>query len=104
MSPTIVARSGQAGRWSTGGAGGSLIIMGVVDTVLNTVEFGLDLPQAVDAERVDDQGSATLRVEDARMDPAVLADLESRGWTLVRQGEYGARPRVNAAGVTPTAR
>src|SRR3954454_3299060 len=72
MTPVIVARNGRP-VLVTGGAGGSLIIMGVAETVLDRLEFGLDIPHAVDAERVDDQGSATLRVEDARMDPAVLA-------------------------------
>src|SRR4051812_16024379 len=99
MSPTIVVRGGRP-VLVTGGAGGSLIIMGVVQAVLNTVEYGLDVPQAIDQERIDDQGTSQLRVEDARMDPSVLADLQSRGWTLVRQGEYGPRPRVQAAGET----
>jgi gamma-glutamyltranspeptidase/glutathione hydrolase len=97
MTPAIVVRNGKP-VLVAGGAGGSLIIMGVVDTILNHLEFGLDVPHAVDAERIDDQGSSTLRVEDARMDPAVLSDLESRGWTLQRQGEYGPRPRITAAG------
>ena len=99
MSPTIVVRGGRP-VLVTGGAGGSLIIMGVVQAVLNTIEYGLDVPQAIDQERIDDQGTSQLRVEDARMDPSVLADLQSRGWTLVRQGEYGPRPRVQAAGET----
>src|SRR5947208_17191240 len=99
MSPTIVVRGGRP-VLVTGGAGGSLIIMGVAETVLNTVEYGLTVPQAVDEARIDDQGTSTLRVEDARIDPSVLADLQSRGWTPVRQGEYGPRPRVQAAGET----
>jgi gamma-glutamyltranspeptidase/glutathione hydrolase len=103
MSPTIVVKGGKP-VLVTGGAGGSLIIMGVVQSVLNTLEYGLDVPHAVDAERVDDQGSSQLRVEDGRIDPAVLSDLESRGWTLVRQGQYGPRPRVQAAGMTPDGR
>ena len=98
MSPTIVVREGKP-FLVTGGAGGSLIIMGVVSAVLDTLEFGLDVPHAIDQQRVDDQGGSQLRVEDARMDPAALSDLQSRGWTLVRQGEYGPRPRVQAAGM-----
>jgi gamma-glutamyltranspeptidase/glutathione hydrolase len=98
MSPTIVVRDGKP-VLITGGAGGSLIIMGVVNAVLDTLEFGLDIPHAIDQERIDDQGGTQLRVEDARIDPAVLDDLRSRGWTLVRQGEYGPRPRVQAAGM-----
>ena len=98
MSPTIVVRKGKP-ILVTGGAGGSLIIMGVVQAVLNTVEYGLDLPQAVDWPRIDDQGTSTLRIEDRRFDPRVLSDLQARGWTLLKQGEYGPRPRVQAAGM-----
>jgi len=98
MSPTIVVRKGKP-ILVTGGAGGSLIIMGVVQAVLNTVEYGLDLPQAIDWPRIDDQGSSSLRIENSRLDPRVLSDLQARGWTLVKQGEYGPRPRVQAAGM-----
>jgi gamma-glutamyltranspeptidase / glutathione hydrolase len=73
--------------------------MGVLATILDTIDFGQDLPHAVDAERLDDQGSARLEIEDARVDPAVLATLEGMGYTLVRQGEYAIRPRVQLAGV-----
>jgi gamma-glutamyltranspeptidase/glutathione hydrolase len=98
MDPLIVVRNGRP-VLVTGGAGGALIIMGVFETVLDTLEYGADVPHAVDAERVDDQGGVRLMVEDARLDPSVLASLQSRGWTLVREGEYGPRPRVQAAGM-----
>jgi gamma-glutamyltranspeptidase/glutathione hydrolase len=75
--------------------------MGALETILDTVDFGQDLPHAVDAERLDDQGSARLEIEDARVDPAVLSALESKGYTLVRQGEYAIRPRVQLAGIDP---
>src|SRR5207247_7568395 len=68
MSPTIVAQAGVP-VLATGGAGGSRIIMGALETILDTVDFGQDLPHAVDAERLDDQGSATLETDDARLDP-----------------------------------
>src|SRR3954452_896235 len=98
MDPLIVVRNGRP-VLVTGGAGWALIIMGVFETVLDTLEYGADVPHAVDAERVDDQGGTRLLVEDARLDPSVLASLQSRGWTLVREGEYGPRPRVQAAGM-----
>jgi gamma-glutamyltranspeptidase / glutathione hydrolase len=100
MSPTIVAQGGVP-ILATGGAGGSRIIMGALETILDVVDFGQDLPHAVDAERFDDQGSATLEIEDARVDPAVLAALENRGYTLSRKGEYNIRPRVQLAGIDP---
>jgi gamma-glutamyltranspeptidase/glutathione hydrolase len=100
MSPTIVAQGG-APVLATGGAGGSRIIMGALETILDTIDFGQDLPHAVDAERLDNQGSATLEIEDARVDPAVLSALEARGYTLSRKGEYNIRPRVQLAGIDP---
>jgi gamma-glutamyltranspeptidase/glutathione hydrolase len=100
MSPTIVAQGG-APVLVTGGAGGSRIIMGALETILDTVDFGQDLPHAVDAERLDDQGSAKLEIEDTRVDPAVLTSLEQVGYTLSRMGEYAIRPRVQLAGTDP---
>ncbi|HEU0318724.1 MAG TPA: gamma-glutamyltransferase, partial [Solirubrobacteraceae bacterium] len=100
MSPEIVVRDGKP-VLVTGGAGGARIIMGVLFSILGTVDYGLDLPQAVDAERLDNLGSSRLNIEDARVDPAVLAALEARGHTLVREGEYGPRPRVQLAGIDP---
>jgi gamma-glutamyltranspeptidase/glutathione hydrolase len=101
MSPTIVAQGGTP-VLVTGGAGGSRIIMGTLETILDTIDFGQDLPHAVDAERFDDQGSAKLEIEDARVDPAVLATLEQMGYTLDRKGEYAIRPRVQLAGRDPS--
>jgi gamma-glutamyltranspeptidase/glutathione hydrolase len=96
MSPTIVVRSRQP-ILVLGAAGGARIIMGPLLAILNTVDFGLDLAHALDAERFD--AAARLAIEDARVAPAVLAELERRGHTLVREGEYGSRPRMQGAGV-----
>jgi gamma-glutamyltranspeptidase / glutathione hydrolase len=74
--------------------------MGVTLSVINRLDFGLDIAHAVDAERIDAQQepAGPMLVEDARIDPAVLAELERRGHTLTREGEYAERPRVQAAG------
>jgi gamma-glutamyltranspeptidase / glutathione hydrolase len=98
MSPTIVEQSGQP-VLVTGGAGGARIIMGVLHSILRTAEFGESLAQAVDAERWDNLGTNRLNIEEARIHPGVLAELEGRGHTLVREGEYGVRPRIQLAGV-----
>ncbi|MCW3012624.1 MAG: Gamma-glutamyltranspeptidase [Solirubrobacterales bacterium] len=100
MSPTILVEDGRP-ILLTGGAGGSRIIMGALETIINRVDFGLTLAQAVDAERFDSQGTSTLEIEDARVDPAALASLQARGWTLSRLGEYGVRPRIQLAGIEP---
>lgn len=98
MAPTIVVKDKQP-YLVTGGAGGATIIMGVLETILGRVDYGLTLPQAVDAERFDTLGTATLSIEHVRILPAVLEDLRGRGWTIQGLGEYGPRPRIQLAGV-----
>ena len=98
MSPTIVVHRKKP-ILVTGAAGGARIIMGVVHTVLNTIDFRMDIAHAVDAERMDAlRGLPQLEIEDVRVSPADLAELERRGHQLLRQGEYAIRPRVQAAG------
>jgi gamma-glutamyltranspeptidase/glutathione hydrolase len=101
ISPTIVVRDGRP-ELVTGAAGGARIVMGALMSILDVVDFGQTLPQAVDAERIDDAGTTTMTIEDARVAPGALADLQARGWTLDRKGEYDIRPRMQLAGVSPT--
>jgi gamma-glutamyltranspeptidase/glutathione hydrolase len=98
MSPTIVVQIGSP-VFVGGGAGGARIIMGVLHGILEVVDFGADLPHAVDAERFDNLGGSRLNIEEPRFDPAVLAELTALGHTLVPEGEYGPRPRIQLAGV-----
>jgi gamma-glutamyltranspeptidase/glutathione hydrolase len=101
MSPTIVVDADGRPALVAGGAGGGRIIMGTLLQVVNTVDYGLDLARSVDAERLDNQGGQSLNIEDARVDPAQLAALAGRGHRLVREGEYGPRPRMQLAGTDP---
>jgi gamma-glutamyltranspeptidase / glutathione hydrolase len=102
INPTIVVQSGKP-VLVAGAAGGSTIIMGPTEAVINTVDFGMTLPQAVDTERFDDQGSNTLSIEDGRIAPTVLSQLTAAGYRLTRQGEYGVVPRMQLAGLAPGA-
>ena len=99
MSPTIATENGRPID-VTGGAGGSRIIMGTFFSLLNRIEYGLDLAQAVDAERIDAQQepAGPILIEDARIGSGVIDDLLARGHTFASEGEYAARPRVQAAG------
>jgi gamma-glutamyltranspeptidase/glutathione hydrolase len=104
MNPIIVTRKGVP-ILVTGAAGGSRIIMGVVETVLAKLDFGLDIPHAVDAERIDaspETAGDPMFIENDRVDPAVLAELGRRGHQLSAQGEYSELPRVQAAGFVST--
>ncbi|WP_051222082.1 gamma-glutamyltransferase [Conexibacter woesei] len=100
INPTIMVQSGKP-VLVAGAAGGSTIIMGPTLAVLDTVDFGMTLPQAVDAERFDDQGTNRLMIEDTRIAPSVLSQLTSEGYSLTRQGEYGVAPRMQLAGLAP---
>jgi gamma-glutamyltranspeptidase / glutathione hydrolase len=100
INPTIVVQD-KAPVLVAGAAGGSTIIMGPTLAVIDTVDFGMTLPQAVDAERFDDQGTNRLTIEDARFTPATLASLKAIGYTLAPTGEYGPVPRMQLAGLAP---
>lgn len=112
MSPTIVSRHGKP-IIVTGGAGGSLIIMGVLQTIVNRIDFGMDLAHAVDAERIDAQLGVEgppfpVLLEDGRIPQRVENGLEARGHdittledTFVPEDEYGRLPRIQAAGIRP---
>ena len=97
MSPTIVVRDGRP-ILVTGAAGGARIIEGTLLPIVNVLDFGLDIAHAVDAERLDDQ-TGNMTLEDARIPPSVVADLQARGHTIKRVGEYDTTPRAQAAGV-----
>lgn len=101
-SPTIVVHRGRP-VLVVGGAGGATIIMGAVQAVSNVADFHLDVAGALDAARIDARayGSA-LAIEDARIAPEVMANLESRSHQLQRLGEYAAVPIMNAAGIVPS--
>src|SRR3954451_14046685 len=68
-SPAIVVDHGTP-ILAVGGAGGATSIMGALRDVVDTVDFGLNPAQAVDAERLDEQ-SGQMMLEDVRVDPAV---------------------------------
>jgi gamma-glutamyltranspeptidase / glutathione hydrolase len=101
MAPTIVVDADRRPALVAGGAGGARIIMGTLLQVVNTVDYGLDLARSVDAERLDNLGGTALNIEDARVDATQLAALQGRGHRLVREGEYGPRPRIQLAGTDP---
>ncbi len=96
MSPTIVTRDGRT-VLAIGGAGGARIIEGTLLGIVNFVDFGQDVADALDTERIDAAG-ASLVIEEARIPAGVRDELSRRGHKLAPAGEYDARPRLNAAG------
>ena len=82
MSPTIVLRDGKP-VLAVGSPGGSTIITTVLQVLLNRLDFGMSLPQAIAAGRVTQRNSATDLAE-----PAFLeqwgAQLDALGHDVTR--------------------
>ena len=81
MAPTILF-DGTAPRFIVGAPGGTYIAMGVLQAILNHVDFGMDAQQAVSAPRF----SATSDIIEIvnRIPRAVEADLNGRGYRTRR--------------------
>jgi gamma-glutamyltranspeptidase/glutathione hydrolase len=80
MSPTIVARAGQP-FMALGTPGGVRIFPSVLQAIINVIDHGMSLQEAVEAPRVWTQGQE-LEIE-AAIPPAVREALTARGHRLV---------------------
>ena len=90
MTPTIVVRDGRL-FMVTGSPGGRTIINTVLHTIVNVVDFGMNVQEAVDAPRFHHQWLPDLiRHERRGLSPDTLALLEARGHVLAEIGSQGA--------------
>ena len=90
MSPTIVTRDGRL-VLVTGSPGGRTIINTVLQTILNVVDFGMNVQEAVDAPRIHHQWLPdAVRYERWGLSPDTLALLRGRGHTMVETRAQGA--------------
>ncbi len=82
MTPTILAREGKL-LMVTGSPGGRTIINTVLQTVLNVVDFGMNVQEAVDAPRIHHQWLPDqISYERSGVSPDTLAILKSLGHKL----------------------
>lgn len=78
MSPTIVLRSGRP--WlAIGSPGGASIITTVLQILVNKIDFGMTLPQAIDAPRASQRNSAVTQAEPAFIAAPTTPGLEQLG-------------------------
>lgn len=105
MSPTIVVKDRKP-VLATGAAGGTFIPMGVVHSIINVVDFDMDIARAVDAPRSQEFSLAggfegcRLCLEDGRVSADVVRTLEDWGHSIALRGEYTpSLPHVESAGV-----
>ncbi len=88
MSPTIVLRQGKP-YLALGSPGGSTIITTVLQTLMNRIDLGMTLPQAVAAPRGSLRNTAAVTAEQSFID-AYQAGLAGYGYTLTPSGAPGS--------------
>jgi gamma-glutamyltranspeptidase/glutathione hydrolase len=100
MTPTVVLRPDGELYFVAGTPGGATIITTVFQTIVNVVDYGMNVVQAVNAPRVHHQHLPDqLRYEQGGLPPEVVSDLEARGHTLLERG--GISGDVEAIMVMP---
>jgi gamma-glutamyltranspeptidase/glutathione hydrolase len=88
MAPTIVVRDGEP-MLAVGSPGGSTIITTVLQVLLNRLDLGMDLPEAIAAPRASQRNTATTTAEPAFID-AFGPGLAARGQAFSPTAEIGA--------------
>jgi gamma-glutamyltranspeptidase/glutathione hydrolase len=81
--PAIVATRDGRAAFAAAGSGGYPILAGVINTMVNTVDHGLEIQAAIDQPRVHSQGHRTYI--DARVPDEVRERLADIGHELVVQ-------------------
>ena len=97
MSPTIVLRDGRP-LVALGSPGGSTIITTVLQLLVNQVDFGMSLPEAIAAPRLSQRNTTTTLAEPAFLDTPEAAALAARGHQLVTTPEIGAATGISFLG------
>jgi gamma-glutamyltranspeptidase/glutathione hydrolase len=98
MTPTIVTKDG-APILCVGAAGGPTIVSSTVQTIVNVIDFGLDVSAAISAPRIHAQWMPNAVVIEPDVPRDVVQDLEKRGHKVV---PIPSLATVQAVGVTPT--
>lgn len=97
MSPTIVTKDG-AIFLVTGSPGGSTIPTTVLQTIVNTIDYDLNLNDAVNRPRLHYQGIPNRVVaEPQAITPKTFRGLKLRGYSIVPFMTYGAAESISVA-------
>ena len=89
MAPTIVARAGQP-FLAIGSPGGATIISTVLQIVVNRIDLGMTLPQAIAYPRASQRNAVNTGAEPAFLATPERTALEDRGHQFANAGEIGA--------------
>ncbi|MFI7010038.1 gamma-glutamyltransferase [Streptomyces sp. NPDC050145] len=96
MSPTIVLRDGEP-QFAVGSPGGATIITTVLQTLVDRIDLGMSLPEAVAAPRISQRNRATTEAEPAFLDSPQAPALEALGHHFVLAPEaFTPSPEIGA--------
>ncbi len=94
MTPTIVLRNGKV-FMVTGSPGGSTIITTALQTIINVVDRGMNVAQAVDAPRIHQQWLPdVVYLEPHALTSKVKAALEKMGYRFKTRHQWGAAEAI----------
>ncbi len=94
MSPTIITKDGKT-FMVVGSPGGSLIITITLNTVMNVIDYGMTLQEAVNAPRIHQQWLPDVVIYETRgISPDTLKILKERGYTMVEKKPWGAAEAI----------
>jgi gamma-glutamyltranspeptidase/glutathione hydrolase len=97
MTPTILTKDGKLAM-VVGTPGGSTIITSVFQTIVNVIDFGMNMQQAVNAKKFHHQWLPDrVDIEPNALKPDVQQRLEAKGYTFYKRSGIG---RVDAILVT----
>jgi len=98
IAPTIVLRSGKP-FLATGSPGGATIITTVLQILMNRLDLGMTLPEAIAAPRASQRNTAKTDVEQAFLDQTdLVAKLQARGHQFNPPAEIGAATGIEFLG------
>jgi gamma-glutamyltranspeptidase/glutathione hydrolase len=93
MSPTIVLRHGKP-FLAVGSPGGATIITTVLQILVNRIDLGMTLPQAIAAPRASQRNAATTQVEPAFLALPTTAGLQALGHQFAIRDTSGLDPSI----------
>ena len=98
IAPTIVLRAGKP-FLATGSPGGATIITTVLQILMNRLDLGMTLPEAIAAPRASQRNTAKTDVEQAFLDQTdLVAKLQARGHQFNPPAEIGAATGIEFLG------
>jgi gamma-glutamyltranspeptidase/glutathione hydrolase len=98
MSPTIVTKNGKL-VMVIGSPGGSRIITITLEAIINVIDHGMTIQEAIDAPRIHHQWMPdTVYLERQALSPDTRALLQSRGYTFSDAGYWGIAEGILVGG------